>query len=186
MRTAPGGRDDWRLFVAAYPPGPVAVELLGAARRVVETDGRFTPAEQVHLTLAFIGDTRVRDLERVRESVARSASGVGALTLRPSRLLTLPEGGRGRLIAAETDAPAGLMEVQRRLAHRLARRPRKEAGDRFRPHMTLFRAARGVECPRVDEPLDVAPFEVGSVVLMRSVLRAGGAAHAEVARFPLS
>lgn len=185
MRSGRTNSDDWRLFVAVYPPEATAQALLGAAERSIESRGRLTPVEQVHLTMQFIGDTRTKDLERIRESVARSASGIEPFTLRPLRLITLPERGPARLVAAETDAPPGLLEMQRRLAQRLARSPRKSAGDRFLPHLTLFRAARGSSCDRVEAPLEIDGFGVGSLVLMRSVLRSGGAAHTEVARFPL-
>src|SRR5690606_37699260 len=118
---------DLRLFVAIYPPeggkaGQVgARDWLRALRKMDPplANHRQTPPEQVHLTLQFIGDTPEGELDRVIESVERSASGIGPFELKPVRFMTLPPRGRPRLVALETDAPAGLLELQRRLAQRL-------------------------------------------------------------------
>jgi 2'-5' RNA ligase len=122
----------------------------------------------------------------VSESVERSVAGVGAFELRPLRLVTFPERGRPRLIAMETDAPPALLEVQRRLVHRLARSSRTKTGDRFRPHLTLMRFTGAAQPRDVDAPVELPPFRVEALSLMRSILRPAGAEHAEVARFALS
>lgn len=183
LRRAPS--EDLRLFVAVYPPAAMARAMLAALGRLDLPGHRPTPAEHVHLTLQFIGDTRIKDLERVRESVERAASGVGAFRLRPLRLIGLPVRGPTRLIAAETDDPAPMLEIQRRLAHRLARSPRARPGDRFLPHMTLARFQRGGVRIDIEETLDLGNFRVEGISLMKSVLRPDGAAHTEVARFAL-
>lgn len=178
-----GGDASVRLFVAVYPPA----ETVRSLRRAVNRPGlgavRATPPEQVHLTLLFIGDRAPRELAAVAESVERSCAGFDAFTLTPRRLITLPERGPARLIAAETDAPASLTEIQRRLAKRLARNAR-DAG-RFRPHLTLVRFRPGDRPARVDEPVECEPFVVDRVVLVRSVLKSSGAEHREVAAVAL-
>src|SRR5689334_14963030 len=91
-----------RLFVAAYPPSSVVEQLLGL---VADVPGlRVTAPEQLHLTLQFIGDTLPRELEDVTESVRRAAAGLGTAAVSVQRLITLPERGRPRLIAAEFSA----------------------------------------------------------------------------------
>ena len=186
MSSSRTSQSNLRLFVAVYPPERVARALLAELDALSIPEHRVTPVEQIHMTLQFIGDTRTKDLESVRESVERSVSGVHSFMLMPFRLLTLPERGPARLIAASTDAPAPLLEIHRRLAHRLARETRKNASDRFLPHFTLCRFARGTTGARADREIACEPFRVASVSLVKSVLRPGGAAHAEVARFPLA
>jgi len=175
-----------RLFVAIYPPEEVAERLVEALEALDLPMHRRTPREQIHMTLQFVGDTPVKDLDRVIESVARSTRGLGAFDLAPRRLMSLPERGRLRLVAAETDDPADMLEMQRRLATRLARRPRHKPGDRFLPHLTLCRFKPPVRHPAVDVPLDdVEPFHVARLMLMRSVLRPEGAEHDVVEVFEL-
>src|SRR5690606_16844422 len=139
------------------------------------------------LTLQFIGTTSPRELPAVTESVERAASGLAAFDLTPRGLITLPERGPARLVAMETDAPATLLELQRRLARRLARNVRKNAGDRFRPHLTLARFPGGGQVPRINDSAGAAaiePFAVRDVFLMKSLLLPAGARHVEVARTP--
>lgn len=147
---------------------------------------RVTPADQVHLTLQFVGDVPAKELDEIRESVTRAAAGLHSFMLMPRRFVSLPEHAHPRLIAAETDSPSTLLELQHRLAHRLARNVRDRAGDRFRPHLTLCRFAPGPRPEPVDHPITLPPFEVEHLRLMRSVLRPDGADHREVERIVLT
>jgi 2'-5' RNA ligase len=175
-----------RLFVAAYPPPQVAEQLVEELRSLELPSHRGLAADQVHLTLQFIGDTPPARLDEVRESLRRSAAGLAGFELRPLRLITLPERGPARLVAAETDAPAALLEIQRRLAARLARHPRPRAGDRFRPHLTLCRFRSPARIARIAREIAAEPFAVREVVLMRSTLLPEGARHDRVAAVELT
>jgi 2'-5' RNA ligase len=172
-----GGERTLRLFVAAYPAREVVASLQEARRAVAPAGVREVAPGQVHLTLQFIGPVEPRDLERVEESVGAACRGVGAFELRPQRLISLPARGPVRVIAAETDAPAQLIELHRRLAQRLARDARQDPADRFMAHVTLARAQAGASAARVDAPVGCGPFRVDRVVLVRSVLRPEGAEH---------
>lgn len=166
-----------RLFVGVYPPRPRAIELVRALEPLSLPKNRATPADHVHLTLQFVGDVPASDLEDVRESVRRAASGLSGFSLTPRRLLTLPERGGARLIALETDSPAPMMELQRRLAHRLARSARNQPGDRFRPHLTLCRFDPGVRAEHFVHDVSSEAFDVHSIRLMKSLLKPTGAEH---------
>jgi 2'-5' RNA ligase len=174
-----------RLFVAAYPPPETIDALLAAARAIELPEGRFMRAEHVHLTLQFIGDVGERELPDTLESVERSTAGIGAIALRPQRLFSLPDRGPARLLAAEMDAPAPMLELHDRLVRRLARRPRGRDEQRFLPHVTLHRFRQPVRIEAIDRPLDLASFPVTEVRVMRSTLHREGAVHVEVASFVL-
>lgn len=171
-----------RLFVAVYPPAATAQALLDQVQTLDLPPHRTVAAEQVHLTLQFIGDVDPRQLDDTIESVQRSAAGLHAFELTMQQLIVLPQRGRARLIAAETDQPPTLMEIQRRLAHRLARSPRDRPGDRFLPHMTLlrFRTPPKFKLDAARAAITSQPFAVQSIVLMRSTLRPDGAVHKTV------
>jgi RNA 2',3'-cyclic 3'-phosphodiesterase len=177
-----------RLFVAAYPPESAARAMLRALAKLdppPDPRHRVVPLEQVHLTVQFIGPAQERELPEISESIERSASGVAPFVLMPLRLATFPRRPPPRLIAMETDGPAGLLELQRRLAQRLARKPRPKTGDRFRPHFTLCRFTGSARPAPLDEPVLLEPFRIGEVLLMRSELLPAGARHVEVARVEL-
>ncbi|MGD9693774.1 MAG: RNA 2',3'-cyclic phosphodiesterase [Phycisphaerales bacterium] len=169
-----------RLFVAVYPASEVARAMLGLLDEVELGEHRVTPSEQVHMTLQFVGDTPSGKVEEVVETVRRAAGGIEGFVLQPRRLITLPERGGARLMALETDGPPPLLELQRRLASRLARKARREKGDRFLPHLTLCRFREGAQVERVDREVEVEGFAVREVKVVRSVLRPSGAEHAVV------
>lgn len=175
--TARSGSSALRLFVGVYPPEHVVRAMLDALASIRSPAHRVTPAEQVHLTLQFIGNISPREIESVRESVDRSVSGVAAFEASPLRYITLPQKGPARLIAVETSAPAELLEIQRRLASRLARDPREHSGDGFLPHITFCRFKSPADV-QVDQACEAPAFRVESVRLMRSVLTPAGAIHA--------
>lgn len=172
-----------RLFVAIYPPPEVARSLLDAAlgQDVERPLGwRAVPAEQVHLTLQFVGEVDPRQFDEVAESVMRSASGLRRFRLAASEIGHLPERGPPRLLAAFTDSPPEVLELHRRLVVRLARSVKEKSRDRFTPHLTLIRfGAVPTERPgrRAIGPI---AWEVGEIRLMRSVLKPSGAEHVEM------
>ncbi len=194
-----------RLFVAIYPPPDVAEQMLRVARDHLDdhaaayegAGAQFVPVEQVHLTVHFLGNVAPRALNDTIESLDRAKKGLGGFRLTPRQIIALPrttQRGRPRLIAMETDGPADLLELQRRLAQRFARPARHEPGDKFWPHLTLARfkwsgggeplkrpAWRGAS-ERAAIP---GAFEVREFHLVKSVLRLQGAAHQSVAKWPL-
>ncbi len=173
------GATSLRLFVAVYPPMDAAGRMLARVDGAALPEGaRLTPVEQVHCTLVFIGETPVKRMDEVVESVDRAAAGFREFALTPARLVTLPLNKPARLLAMLTDAPAALVEIQKRLAQRLAKEEdRKRA---FLPHFTLARYDIQRAAASVDQELApgaIAPFAVGSVRLMSSHLGPAGVVH---------
>ncbi|HYE63015.1 MAG TPA: RNA 2',3'-cyclic phosphodiesterase [Phycisphaerales bacterium] len=169
-----------RLFVAAYPPPDLAASLLAHTAALNIPGAKPVAQDQLHLTLQFIGDTDPRDMNTVRESVARSVSGLPPAVLRVERLQTMPP-RRPHLIAAILDPNPTISELHRRLALRLARN--KEKSRPYLPHMTTARF-RDTRQPEVKGHLNPAPeFTVTEVLLVRSVLKSSGAEHHVEARF---
>ena len=58
-----------RLFTALVPPAAVRTEMAGLAAPLAGV--RWTPAENLHLTLRFIGETGEHGLERFAAALAR-------------------------------------------------------------------------------------------------------------------
>lgn len=174
-----------RLFAAIYPPQVAARDMLARLDDIVLPRHRPTPAEQVHMTLVFIGDTAVRDLDHVVESLWHAAAGTPCFSLQCTRLCTLPERGRPRLVAMQTEAPAALLDLKYRLAQRLAHRPRAGGGERFWPHFTLCRFAHDADAQSISREVALPAVPIGEVRLMRSHLNPAGARHELVAAAPL-
>lgn len=177
-------RSALRLFVALYPPPELARTLPLLLDPLSLPAFRTTREEQVHLTLYFVGDTDPRQVDTVLESVRRSASGIGPITLTPRSLVSLPERGPPRLVALEVDSSANLMEFQRRLAHRLSRRADR-GHEHFLPHFTLCRFVMPGGTP-LRVLTSVASFVVERAAVVQSVLHPGGAEHRALAHVPLA
>ncbi len=175
-----------RLFVAAYPPPETAVALLASLTQLDLPPNRLVAPGQVHVTLHFIGETPASKIDAIAETVRHAAGGLDSFALTPRRLISLPQRPMVRLVAAETDQPAALMELQRRLVARLARNPRHRAGDRFRPHLTLCRLGSPAKLAAIEVPLGVPPFMVEKIALVCSTLRPQGAHHETVRVVDLS
>ncbi len=177
--------DVLRLFVSIDPPREVAERLLESLNGLSLPPHRVTRVEHVHMTLVFVGDTRRRDVRSVVESVERSCAGLGRFMLAARELVTIPDEGPARLVAATMDSPPALLEIQRRLATRLAKPKRSGKPEVFTPHLTLCRFPEGTANGAWSGMVDVAGFEVSRVRLMASVLRPGGAEHEVVAEVTL-
>ena len=175
-----------RLFVAAYPPPETAAALLASLAKLDLPPNRPVAPDQVHMTLHFIGETPESKVDAIAETVRHAAGGLDSFVLTPLQLITLPQRPMVRLVAASTDRPAALLELQRRLVTRLARNPRHRAGDRFRPHLTLCRLGSPAKLAAIEVPLGVPPFLVKEIVLVRSTLRPQGAHHETVRVIDLS
>jgi RNA 2',3'-cyclic 3'-phosphodiesterase len=170
-----------RLFVALYPPPDLAASLVERAATLAAPAGlrdpRPVPAEKVHLTLLFLGERAVRELDPIRESVARSVAGLAPPRLRVPSIEPLPN-----LLAAVLEQHPTISQAHTRLAQRLARKPERRA---FLPHLTLVRGRGAAEPSGFREPLDPMPeFQAAEVRLMESVLHPSGAEHRLLEAFP--
>ncbi len=178
-----------RLFVGAYPALDSTDRMLACLNLFSLGAHVRTKPEHLHVTLQFIGDTAPRRAEEVLESVRRSAAGIAPFELQPTRVRTLPEIGPPRLVALETSSPGAVIELHRRLAHRLAkqtRNPDPTNDPSFRPHLTLCRFEHEARPDPIDTSIELPPFKVASVRVMKSLLRPGGATHELVEEVRLS
>jgi RNA 2',3'-cyclic 3'-phosphodiesterase len=170
-----------------------ALRALAPARRAAG-DGpvSWTRPEQMHLTLAFLGERPPEALERLYGAAApcseskpfeAALSGAGAFP-NPRRAHVIWLGiaeGRNELSALAERLCSGL----RAAGFELETRP-------FRPHLTVARVKRGGErdaeraLAAVEGTGEVARFPVGRLLLMKSELSPKGARHEEVRAFPLA
>lgn len=137
-----------RLFLA-LPLSPQAVEALvrvQADLRVQSPGANCTRPENLHLTLAFLGET-----PRVREAVAAMEE----VALPPFSFELGGQGRFGTLYWAGVRPSAGLQALQGALADRLRAHGFSLESRPFRPHLTLAREVEGpvsFTVPRLEVP----------------------------------
>ena len=187
-----------RAFVAVELPSEVRDALASVVRYLVgrHIGGlRTVDPASAHLTLKFLGNVPASRVAAIEDALVAAASRSTALRLRLDGTGTFPERGAPRVLwvglAGETD---GLAALRSRIEEALQPLGFAPEGRPFHPHLTLARmgdrstrAARN----RAAEALSSSPFEpglafgVGSISLMRSILRREGARYVRLASIPL-
>lgn len=147
-----------RLFVAVRLSDGVKDALSAAQDELYSRGvrGRFTSAENLHLTLAFIGE--YPEPEAVLEALS-------AVSFAPFELALEGMGCFGDLWWAGLADSAPLLSLSQKIRHALAKNGIPFDRKRFSPHITLIRNAAGKP---PGNPVRPASMTVGAVSLMRS------------------
>jgi RNA 2',3'-cyclic 3'-phosphodiesterase len=173
------GRERLRVFLGLPVPPPAAEEVAAWAGGLGARDARLVRAADLHLTLAFLGQRPVADLDVVA-GVVDELAGLPAPVLEPERyretrsvgmLVLRDEGGRGAAIAEH---------AQRRLEEEGLYRPEARP---WLPHVTVlrFRRREGLR-PEVTNVRSIAPSDAAAYL---SLLHPSGASYEIVHRAAL-
>lgn len=170
----------WRLFIAVEIPADAILSLVGWQHDHLASDGalRLTPADQLHITLAFLGqkDEKERDLAASRLDRLES---LRSFEVTAERLIGLPRGRSPRVIAVECTEPSGrLAALHGELAAGLVTdglyKPEKRG---FLPHVTVARARGRSRLDLSEIHPEPVKFTAVRVTLYNSILKASGALH---------
>ncbi|GGL64790.1 RNA 2',3'-cyclic phosphodiesterase [Wenxinia marina] len=178
-----------RCFVALpLPAGPVrALEAVQDGLKL----GRPTDPEQMHLTLAFLGERPDADIEAAHEALSDIRRPAFEVRIRGLDTFRTPDGGLTIWAALADPAPVAALAAKVRSALHGVGLPLERR--RFRPHVTLTRLspAEATDEPAIARALarwsafPCPPFTADEMVLYRSTLLKSGAVHDDLARYPL-
>ncbi len=176
-----------RAFAAIPLPGALQERL--AALSLMLPLPRRVVAENLHLTLAFLGE--VPEPVVGEAHMAFGAIAAPGFALVP-RGLGVFGGGRPRVVYAGFAPEPALDRLQAKVETAARHAGAPVEARRFMPHVTLARLKPGeVEAARLEHALlqlagfAAPPFEVAHFVLYRSFLGHGQAHYEELARYPL-
>ena len=166
-----------RLFFALWPPRETARALADWAAEVQrQSGGKVIATENIHLTLAFLGEA---DPQVAIQAARRAVGQKHALPIETAKYVRRNE----MVWVAPVNTPPALAELVASLhgalkaaSFRLEERP-------FAAHATLIRKAR---MPKSLPPLPSAHWPVDEFVLVRSRTSPKGSTYEPVERFPLS
>jgi 2'-5' RNA ligase len=177
-----------RLFVALELPAERRAELAALS---ADLGGKPEPAEQIHLTLRFIGDAGPERQAALDASFAAIAAPAFSLVLTGGG--TFPERGRPRVVWAGLEPYEPLLELARRVE--LACRASGLTEDRyaFSPHVTLarLRPDRGPPGPGFAAAMErvrayaAEPFLVRAFTLFSSVMSPRGSTYSVERQYAL-
>ncbi|KIT18005.1 RNA 2',3'-cyclic phosphodiesterase [Jannaschia aquimarina] len=170
----------------ALPVPEEAADDLAALSAEAPGGGRAVPVDDLHLTLAFLGDATEGTLEEIHEALSSrvpppppiSVTGIAPM-----------DAGHGVLLVADVARDIGLLTLQADV-ERAARRagadlPRR----RFRPHVTLARGLTSGPGLRAWMRGLIGPWPRWTpteIRLVRSDLRPTGARYETLAAYPLA
>jgi RNA 2',3'-cyclic 3'-phosphodiesterase len=188
-------RSQARLFVAVDLPDEVRRTAAEWGRTIARSGDRLrlVRPENLHLTLAFLGDRPEGEIAPLAEAIRRAASepvsgAPGGLTgLSLGAPLWLPR-RRPRALALEVHDPEGrLARLRRNTVREIDRAIGLPAESRsWLPHLTVIRLGRGAVRPGPQLPVSPSvEFDPETVTLYRSELKPEGAEYEALERIDL-
>jgi 2'-5' RNA ligase len=155
---------------------------------------RWVRPEGMHLTLKFLGDVPVAQVESIANAVSQTCEEHAPFGCSVSGLGCFPNPARPRVVWVGIQEPSGaLASLQRDVDRAVSRLGFEPEGRRFHPHLTLGRIkSRDREAVAIlGEYISRARVTVGSIQatavhLMRSDLLPGGAVYTPLAVAALS
>jgi 2'-5' RNA ligase len=147
---------------------------------------RWVPVKNIHLTLKFLGDVSLANLE-VLEGILRAEAVRSSLfDISIGKLGAFPSARRPRVIWVGVEAPAELEQLQRALDEATTRLGYPPEERDYSPHLTLGRISRNasnVEVGHIGQIIDnsevghLGTMRVQAVCLYRSDLQPNGAVY---------
>lgn len=130
-----------RLFIALNFSQAERNEILQVQRQLKAqcTAGNFTRPENLHLTLAFLGEISPKRIPLLRKILKDTASNAHAFSLSFDRLGNLPGSGREKLWYLGCDAPSELNLLVQALHSHLRKSGFSLENREYLPHVTLGR-----------------------------------------------
>jgi RNA 2',3'-cyclic 3'-phosphodiesterase len=177
----------WRCFVAVDLDDSLRgslADVLASWRADPPTDGlRWVEPENLHLTLAFLGEVEPASIPAIAEALRGVAARHGPRSVPTGRLGAFPRPGSARVLwYAVGDPDGGLAALAASVTAALG----LTATEPFRPHITLARARRRPVDLRgwIEEASASSPhgrLEAGAIHLKRSHLGGGPARYESLA-----
>jgi RNA 2',3'-cyclic 3'-phosphodiesterase len=183
-----------RLFVAI----PLPPDLAARAFEILPTSLpalRRVKAENLHLTLAFLGQTPDERLGDVTAATRDAAAAVSSFTLAFDRAGRFPDRGRIRVVwLGIADGGPSVLELGKGVYAGLRSRGLRFDDRPLAPHLTLARVAEDASAAEAKtvaaaiEGLTVRAFRfaVGEIAVVQSVLSPKGARYTAMSTVPLA
>jgi len=150
---------------------------------------RWARAEQMHVTLKFLGEIDPATVEAVAEAMAHAAEAAAPFEVDVAGLGAFPPRGAPRVVWAGVEDPGGhIQRLQARLERRLERLGFERERRAFHPHLTLGRVKDRHGADRLRERIEGQPARrfgrqrIEELVLFQSELKPAGAVYTPLRR----
>jgi 2'-5' RNA ligase len=184
---------DLRCFISIELPEALKGEIASLTEdlRDAGADARWIKAENLHLTLKFLGNIPEETLPGIEESLKKAVRTHMRFKLRFSGAGVFPGRKRPRVVWIGIQDSDRLVGLQQDVESSMAELGFEAEGRPYSPHLTLGRLKSPRRRDVLLEELDVlseeefGEVEVTEVALMRSTLRPTGAEYSRLCGIPL-
>ena len=173
-----------RLFVALNFPAELRERLWAGAEplRALDLPVRWVPANDLHLTLKFLGETPEDRLEELGRALDQAVTGVRPLPVTVEGFGAFPNAKSPTVIWAGVGSEPALELLQHGVERAFGPLGFPPEGRPFRPHVTLGRIRSPEGLHYLTPKLENITFEplmgtIREVLIVKSVLRPQGAAY---------
>jgi RNA 2',3'-cyclic 3'-phosphodiesterase len=187
-----------RAFLAAELPVVLQTAIHAATASLRESLGndviRWVPAQNIHLTLKFLGDVAPSGLDLIKQMLLAEASQFTAFDVRVEGLGCYPSPRRPRVLWVGMTAPPELASLQRAIETAAARLGYEAEERGFSPHLTIGRVRQNASAADVHSIRGALGIThvgilgnvgVDAIHLFKSELRPEGSAYTKLFSAPL-
>jgi 2'-5' RNA ligase len=170
----------------------ISQELKG---RLINVPIRWVPAENIHLTLKFLGDVSISNLEMLTKILCDVVSTHHSFEISAGGMGAFPKIHQPRVIWIGLEVPPELLAIQHNLELETARLGYAREERPFSPHLTLGRVSRNAtpaEIQKIAKVLETTKVgflgatRVRTVYIFRSDLSPSGANYTRIFPAPLA
>ena len=180
-----------RLFVALGIPEDIraAIAALICELKPLDDSWKWTRAENLHVTLKFLGEIPSDKLEGLKEALRRVDSG-WPMAVKFGGLGFFPDGRKPRVLWVGMEAPLSLRTLARAIGEAVAKVGAPQEEREFTPHLTLARNKDGRVSERLRSALakhsssQFGEMNASAFHLMESKLKSTGAEYTTLESFP--
>jgi 2'-5' RNA ligase len=188
-----------RAFIAIEIPLDIQDAIQRQTARLRQTLGsdlvRWAPAQNMHLTIKFLGEIAASHVDFLKQMLAREADAHPQFDLQIGGLGSYPTSRRPRILWVGLHAPAGLTALQKSIEAGTSRLGYDQEELAFSPHLTIGRVRQNIspaDLSKIRAAMDniqlgnIGTARVDSVHLIRSELKPNGSVYTKLFSAPLS
>lgn len=162
--------------------------------RLPEIPIRWVPAQNIHLTIKFLGDVSISNLEVLKKILHAESNHHAPFEFSVGDLGAFPSINRPRVIWVGVEAPPELHNLQHGIETETTRLGYAREKRAYSPHLTLARVSRNATSADIGQIREVlknctigflGAARVQEVHLYRSELQPGGAVYTQLFSAPL-
>jgi 2'-5' RNA ligase len=187
--------ETWRVFCAIDLPPDLKQKLanhVSQLRHASDVKASWIRADNVHLTIKFLGDVPVANIEELSHAAAGATQSLSPFRLTAEQCGVFPSHGPPRVLwIGITDSGGKLAQLHAQLEEECAMARFPKDARPFHPHLTIARLRHSKNARTLGaahralnfEPVEIA---VSELLVIRSELGQAGSKYSVISRHPLS